>query len=217
MEPAYPTDATLISYLRQYGAACTRQVFHMVKLEVDLEIRYNIVGCEAEGTSNIFKLRKFNHQGSEYTVTHSMVDNHLECSCRQFESDGIPCRHIFAIMKNLDLQHIPPTLIKRRFTVRAKEGVTDFMVVEMSRFGTLNSLATHMNSLAAKLDSSYNIAKDKMRELILQIQLALEEQQDPASSDILNEHSSTPRRLVRDPVIVRTKGCRDSDFSELGV
>ncbi|KAL5543437.1 hypothetical protein UlMin_007221 [Ulmus minor] len=226
-EPAYPTDATLIGYLRQYGAACTRQVFHMVKLEVDLESRYNIVGREAEGTSNIFKLRKSNHQGSEYTVTHAMVDNHLECSYRQFESDGIPCRHIFAVMKNLDLQHIPPTLIKKRFTVRAKEGVTDFVVppsyqdvpqvIEMSRFGTLNSLATHMNSLAAKLDSSYNIAKDKMRELILQFQLALEEQQDPASSDIPNERSSTSRRLVRDPIIIRTKGCRDSYFSEPGV
>ncbi|KAL5577639.1 hypothetical protein UlMin_019338 [Ulmus minor] len=212
-ELAYPTDATLIGYLRQYGVACTS--------------RYNIVGREAEGTSNIFKLRKFNHQGSEYTVTQSMVDNHLECSCRQFESDGIPCRHIFAAMKNLDLQHIPPTLIKRRFTGRAKEGVTDFVVppsyqdvpqvIQMSRFGTLNSLATHMNSLAAKLDSSYNIEKDKMRELILQFQLALEKQQDPTSSDIPNERSSTPRRLVRDPVIVQTKGFRDSDFSEPGV
>ena len=69
----------------------------MVKFEVDLESRYNVVGREAKGTSNIFMLRKFNSHGSEYNVTNSMMDNHLECSCLQFESDGIPCRHIFAI------------------------------------------------------------------------------------------------------------------------
>ena len=77
----YATEVTLMGYLQKYGIACTRQVFHMVKLKIELESRYIIVRREAEGNSNIFKLRKFNSEASEYTVTHSSVDNHLECAC----------------------------------------------------------------------------------------------------------------------------------------
>ena len=82
----------------------------------------------------------------------------------------------------MDLQNIPQTLIKRRFTIKAKEGVYDFLVppsfqdvpevVHMSRLGTLNSLATYMNSLASKVDISYNIAKETILNLILQFQVA---------------------------------------------
>ena len=82
----------------------------------------------------------------------------------------------------------------------------------MSRLGTLNSLATHMNSVASKLDRSYNIAKETMSNLNLQFQVALQEQQNVASSHIRNEHIGTLRRLVRDPIFVRMKGCRDSNF-----
>ena len=92
----------------------------MVMLEIELENRYIVLRCEAEGNSNIFKLRKFNSEDSEYTVMHSSVDNHLECAFLLFQSDSIPCRHIFLVMKNMDLQNIPESLFKRRFMKKAK-------------------------------------------------------------------------------------------------
>ena len=89
-------------------------------------------------------------------------------------------------MKNKDIRNIPESLFKRRFTKREKEGVSDFLiepsfqdlleVVHMSKLGMLNSLATHMNSLACKVDRSYNIAKETMSNLIVQFQLPSVEQ-----------------------------------------
>ena len=87
----------------------------------------------------------------------------------------------------------------------------------MSRLGTLNSLATHMNSLVSKVEKSYNIAKETMLNLIVQFQLPLEEQQNAAPSHIQNKQGGTHRRLVRDLVVVRMKGCCDSEYPEPGI
>ncbi|KAL5556344.1 hypothetical protein UlMin_038580 [Ulmus minor] len=98
-EPPYPTDEALISYLKQFGSSYTRQLYYMVKLEINMESRYIVIGHELEAQSNIFKLRKFEFPDSNYIVIHSPSNNHLQCSCLQFEYDGIPCQHIFAVMK----------------------------------------------------------------------------------------------------------------------
>ncbi|KAL5556305.1 hypothetical protein UlMin_038541 [Ulmus minor] len=161
-EPPYPPDAPLISYMKQFGSSYTRQLYHIVKLEINMESRYIVIGHELEAQSNTFKLRKFRFPDSDYTVIHSPSDNHLQCNCLQFESNGIPCRHIFTVMKHIDLQNVPHSLITRRFTKRAKEGVFETVVpptyhavleiLHMSRLGTLNGIATQMNSLASQVD-----------------------------------------------------------------
>ena len=115
-------------------------------------------------------------------------------------------------MKHFDLQNLPQSTIKRRFTKRVKEGVLEDVVpptyhdvpeiLHISHLGTLNDIATQMNSLASRVDQGYNIARDTMKNLIVQFQTILEQQEKETSTQ--PTHNCHP---IRDLVVVQNKVC----------
>ena len=44
-----------------------------------------------------------------------MLEGNLKCSCQLFESDDIPCRHIFCVIKTQDILELPDSLIHPRW------------------------------------------------------------------------------------------------------
>ena len=50
-----------------------------------------------------------------------LVEETFRCSCRMFESFGLPCHHIFYVMTVEQLKKILASLILKRWTKEAKE------------------------------------------------------------------------------------------------
>ncbi|KAL2933116.1 Protein FAR1-RELATED SEQUENCE 5, partial [Bienertia sinuspersici] len=54
-----------------------------------------------------------------HTVRHHLENNSAECSCKMYEREGIPCRHILWVMKEKGLKSLPAAYIKTRWTKAA--------------------------------------------------------------------------------------------------
>ena len=69
------------------------------------------------GDSFVYTLRQFEKDPDwEWTVERDGEGN-FQCSCRLFESDGIPCQHILCVMKTIDTIELPDSLISRRWSM----------------------------------------------------------------------------------------------------
>jgi len=49
-------------------------------------------------------------------VTYNTLTHDAKCSCKMFELEGIPCRHILVVLKMNLLKKIPPSLVLNRWT-----------------------------------------------------------------------------------------------------
>lgn len=58
------------------------------------------------------------------TVTVSGEDQMVRCECKKFEFKGIPCMHILAYFRQMDLQGLPPEHVLRRWCVDANKDST---------------------------------------------------------------------------------------------
>jgi SWIM zinc finger len=45
----------------------------------------------------------------------------IKCSCHMFESIGVPCRHILMVLRNEQVNELPPNLILERWTKKSTE------------------------------------------------------------------------------------------------
>ncbi|KAL2922404.1 Protein FAR1-RELATED SEQUENCE 5, partial [Bienertia sinuspersici] len=54
-----------------------------------------------------------------HTVRHHLENNSAECSCKMYEREGIPCRHILWVMKEKGLKSLLAAYIKTRWTKAA--------------------------------------------------------------------------------------------------
>lgn len=126
------------------------------------------------------------------------------CACKCFESRGIPCSHIFFVMKEEHLDHIPSTLILTRWTKNVKtafmssessEGV-DSDLMELARFGAYCGACTRFCKVAAKRKGHYNEVMDDILKLTNKYE-NLEE--------VVGTQDSSIKHFC-DPNMVKTKG-----------
>lgn len=48
---------------------------------------------------DFFVVRKFLHEGRQWSVKFRRSDKFLQCSCMKFKSKGILCSHVFVVLK----------------------------------------------------------------------------------------------------------------------
>ena len=130
---------------------------------------------EDHGDYYLFKLSRFQHGEIRYQLCYFSLQKILSCMCMLLKIDGFPCRHIFAVMKYLNIRHIPTSLIMKRWCKDAKSESPLLLpppfnnqteIFEMSRYGSLNFDAQMMTYYASNLESSYKI--QRMRLIALQ-------------------------------------------------
>ncbi|XP_058217039.1 protein FAR1-RELATED SEQUENCE 5-like [Rhododendron vialii] len=61
-----------------------------------------------------------NSRGRKVSV--DKLSNHVTCSCKMFEFDGIPCRHMLACLSRMQIRELPTEYILQRWTKTAKAG-----------------------------------------------------------------------------------------------
>ncbi|KAH9698471.1 protein FAR1-RELATED SEQUENCE 5 [Citrus sinensis] len=135
----------------------------------------------------------------------------VSCTCLMMETVGIPCSHLFAVMKVENLEAIPRCMILPRWKKEAKVGVTSevqercsqhYMSIE-ARMGSLHAACRTLQRFAAQSSQAYELAITEIHKVSMQ----LEAMSCETAKDKPKRHMGR-RFEVQDPVIVLTKGCR---------
>ncbi|CAJ2633338.1 unnamed protein product [Trifolium pratense] len=150
----------------------TAEIFKEVKEQI-LKAGALIVKHKSDhGDTKIYTLTKFCNDTYERKVVFDGTT--LQCSCKLFDSRGVPCSHIFYVMKDEHVDHIPRPLVLSRWTKDAKieylnnmecNGDDDSNVVEEARFGAYCSAFTSFCKEAAKKNGVYGQILDDIMKL----------------------------------------------------
>ncbi|CAH9091432.1 unnamed protein product [Cuscuta europaea] len=201
-EPVLTTS--LHKFEREASKLYTMQIFKEVREELLIAGSLNVIERVELGDKLLFKMKKYSDLGKEHSVVSDALKTNLSCECHHYESRGIPCAHIFAVMKYEFMDAIPISLVCKRWTKTAKselvcsdklDGV-DSYVMKSARFGSVAALAHKICDIASNKRGLFlNITND-----LLSLIHKYETMPDSCSKDKLCLNH------VGDPTIVKTKG-----------
>ncbi|KAE8730011.1 hypothetical protein F3Y22_tig00003041pilonHSYRG00546 [Hibiscus syriacus] len=175
-----PFQITKLVDLESHAAAIfTRESFRVFQDELIRETLYRI---EAEIKSlsdecQHYILSKYAEKNRKFEISFDSRTKTLICSCKKFETVGLPCRHQLHILKQLDYTYLPGTLIQSRWTNDAKASAPSYVdlnvspeVMQMARFAALRSTSSRLCYIASKTDESFKTARDEMKKLIEELE-----------------------------------------------
>ncbi|KAK0591076.1 hypothetical protein LWI29_035333 [Acer saccharum] len=207
-EPVYSTH--LLGLEKHAGQNYTRNVFFLVRDEIREEAALSIVNCVQDVDNFTYTFKKFGIANRIWTTRFIPSVNQIHCSCKMFDTAGLPCRHSFSVMKAMDMQHIPSSLILHRWTTRAKDfsaikyacEATPTPIMEKARYGSLSSKCNKMCYFASKSDDGFKEANGEIDKLTLRMQELM------PSSPINSKNVSGVHHVhnVKDPSMAATKG-----------
>ncbi|CAJ2642358.1 unnamed protein product [Trifolium pratense] len=151
------------------------------------------------GDTKFYTLTKYCRDVYERTVVYD--GDTFQCSCRLFDSRGLPCSHIFHVMKEEHVDHIPSTLVLSQWTEDAKidylnmvdvNDPVDSGVIELARFGAYCSVLTTFCKEASKKNGVYGDIMDDLMNL--------------KKNCIVEDPIGTQKSVVGDPIPVQSKG-----------
>ncbi|XP_056695564.1 protein FAR1-RELATED SEQUENCE 5-like [Spinacia oleracea] len=142
----------------------TRNSYDMLYKEMNYESSHLVVKfrqdkTHLDGVTNIYWLSNTKFRKAHYVLIHIAKLHKMYCCCMKLEPVGIPCRHMFAVMKYARMNEIPRGCILRRWMKYAKTCLyyghtldefkeqTDTAMV--GRFAYLNGLGIQICRLAA--------------------------------------------------------------------
>ncbi|KAK9929414.1 hypothetical protein M0R45_026515 [Rubus argutus] len=107
----------------------------------------------------------------------------MECSCKLFESDGIPCSHIFSVIKFEHLNELPSGLVLKRWTITA-----------------MGEDEMEQRYYASHSAGGYNVVMDILNSMRANPEIYMDEDSQPSVN--LEQCDN----VVKDPIIVKKTG-----------
>ncbi|KAK9921740.1 hypothetical protein M0R45_030237 [Rubus argutus] len=204
---------TQLKRLEEHASSIyTDNVFFIVREEIK---KVCALVTEAHVQSNGFRtytMWKYNSPGRRFNVVYfeGEGDCRIVCTCQKMEYEGIPCSHILNVMKHENMNEIPPSLVLKRWTKCSKCSISrsveqsfDNDIVEVDAKAIFAYLSDRMIRLAHRASSSRNMY-DMMNEEVNKWEEKM--QQFSNVSEVVREVGGHHENLVRDPVVVKTKG-----------
>ena len=122
----HPVLVTHLLHLEKQAAEVyTRNTFAWVRDEIKLEAKHSIVNCVPDIDSMMYTFKKFDGGDQTWNVRYTPTTNMFICSCKMFETIGIPCCHAFSVMKAMNQHRIPETLVMQRWIMNVKDVEVD--------------------------------------------------------------------------------------------
>ncbi|KAK0608928.1 hypothetical protein LWI29_038142 [Acer saccharum] len=210
----HPVLVTHLLQLEKHVAEVyTRNTFAWVRDEIKSEAKLNIVNCIDDMDSVMYTIKKFVVGDKTWNLRYTPSTNTFKCSCKMFQTMGIPCCHAFSVMKAMNQHHIPETLIMQHWMKNAKdvsELDSSFTIItpdimQLARYGALSSKCSKMSYFASMSNEGYKEAYVAIDKLTIQMKGLL-----PSSSTARKENvhqSKTESSVqVKDLVIAAIKG-----------
>ncbi|XP_020967686.1 protein FAR1-RELATED SEQUENCE 5-like [Arachis ipaensis] len=110
----------LESFEKQAAELYTRNIFKLVKDEIEAARALNVNECPNSGDIVEYNTSEYFNQQWKFKVSYNKDKDLFACECRLFETRGLPCSHIFRVLKHRNAKCIPTSLILKRWTRDAK-------------------------------------------------------------------------------------------------
>lgn len=99
----------------------TRSVFFMFRPILERSCRCNIVTRVKRPPIFTYTISKYPRQDVLWTVTYCQQSFNFLCSCKRFETLGIACEHIIAVVIHLNIVVMPDCIVLPRWTKCVKD------------------------------------------------------------------------------------------------
>ncbi|KAM6553750.1 hypothetical protein CsatB_014512 [Cannabis sativa] len=189
----------------------TREVFNLVKGEIQKGDRYSCSKSEIVPNYDLFLVSKYTNNHPKRKVFISYDEEDIRCNCYWFETKEIPCRHIFASMKHSNKGNFPASLINSRWMKDAKDIDPKSVgkerrcphpnAVQNTRYGRINTQTSLVSYYATKSQRAFTKAMSVMSTLVEDLQnMTNNEDDDDGNEDF---------RLtiqINDPKVEANKG-----------
>ncbi|XP_057720201.1 protein FAR1-RELATED SEQUENCE 5-like [Arachis stenosperma] len=180
------SEPVMITSLEVYekSASCyfTRNIFKEIRNEIQRAGALNIKVLSTTLDKVEFSVTALGDPAKDRRVKVDRGKNMFSCSCKLFESRGIPCSHVFCAMKFENILEFPESLIYKRWTKNAKN---EFISTEMP-----------VND-----DVERDIADfDEVQSEIVNLVIRLQSRKQGKSTPNVNVEG------INDPFVVKSKG-----------
>ncbi|RYR35348.1 hypothetical protein Ahy_A10g050516 [Arachis hypogaea] len=202
------SELVMITSLEAYerSASCyfTRNIFKEIRNEIQRAWALNITVLSTTLDKVEFSVTALGDPAKDRRVEVDRSKNLFSCSCKLFESRGIPCSHIFYAMKFENILEFPDSLIYKRWTKNANNEFisTDMPVnddierVLKFRVGALASNCNKLCDIACKDLADFDEVQSELVNLVIRLQSR-------------KQGKSTPNvnvEGINDPFVVKSKG-----------
>ncbi|XP_062104158.1 protein FAR1-RELATED SEQUENCE 5-like [Humulus lupulus] len=191
----------------------TRNMFFKVRRQMSKEGQYTVLTKTIMEGAIMMKLHKF-RRGPSRAVYATFDHDFFVCECQYFLTFGIPCRHMFAVMKHLDMGHMPKSLIVTQWTIEARSGESsiwndscihiDKTNIQKARFGQISNRMNEVAFLASRTDYGHRIATLEIDRICATLKEALVIGGDSCTSNLPMHRAS--QFIVQDPEFSKSKG-----------
>jgi len=125
------------------------------------------VGEDTNGNASYYNIKV---DGEDFDVVYKPDIDTTTCSCMLFNKIGIPCRHILATLKYMDMKEIPNNLVLNRWTKgavqNAKSGISDLLWNETVEIQEKQMLLNEVWSLIYNCVGLVENDVDKLKDLL---------------------------------------------------
>ncbi|XP_057718797.1 protein FAR1-RELATED SEQUENCE 5-like [Arachis stenosperma] len=202
------SEPVMITSLEVYerSASCyfTRNIFKEIRNEIQRAGTLNITVLSTTLDKVEFSVTALGDPAKDRRVEVDRGKNLFSCSCKLFESRGIPCSHIFCAMKFENILEFPDSLIYKRWTKNAKN---EFISTEMPvnddiervlkfRVGALASNCNKLCDIACKDLADFDEVQSELVNLVIRLQ---SRKQGKSTLNVNVEG-------INDPFVVKSKG-----------
>nr|XP_025665199.1 protein FAR1-RELATED SEQUENCE 5-like [Arachis hypogaea] len=111
---------------RSASTIYTRQIFMLFRSMLHKASTLKVIYEKETSSCKIYQVSKFYKPNMIWHVSFHEEQVEFKCSCMRMDSIGIPCSHILAVLGFLDIAELPKSLVLRRWTRKAKEGISGY-------------------------------------------------------------------------------------------
>ncbi|KAL4345019.1 hypothetical protein AHAS_Ahas11G0236500 [Arachis hypogaea] len=111
----------LHSLERRAVSVYIREIFWKILKEIKSVAALDIVWFGSCSTTSEYKIIKYGRPDHEYIVLYDQDTQKMVCQCQRWDSYGIPCSHMFCVMKWEQIKELPETLVLKRWTKDVKK------------------------------------------------------------------------------------------------
>ncbi|KAJ1378576.1 Zinc finger, PMZ-type [Sesbania bispinosa] len=205
-----PVMQSRLQSLESYAARVyTRRVIFLFRRVLHRASQLVVTGYTQAVRCPIFTVRGQSVQSYECRVSVYPSTKEIKCGCLKMESRGLPCEHIIAVLNHLGIDEIPDSLVLKRWTKGAKDGICGedgeryetWDAARSTRRAALNGWYDQVSCFKAETIEKYNIERDRIFADLKECRAekAAQEERCGFSGNVASD-------TLRNPVRAATKG-----------
>ncbi|KAH1265279.1 hypothetical protein GmHk_01G001013 [Glycine max] len=186
---------------------------------VSRTIKLRVIDCKEMVMFSVYTVVKY-CSGSVWRVSYCPSTVHFSC-CMRMQSIGLPCDHILAVLICLNFTELPSSLVLNRWSKSATENIKEkypdsamyWDSYLIGRYATLVQVSREVCEVAycdkEEYDKMLHFLSNELR------RLKSKKNSQPCFDENDDQQGDNCDGIL-DPVVVRTKGCRQVGIDESG-